>query len=89
MLWNKRIIFFLVLLFLISTFVAVSHHHEDAKDDQDCPVCIAIHHLSASDTLAVVFDGTPFIIETTIVAAVPQLTNTLFPISRSTRGPPA
>jgi len=86
---NKRVIVFLALLLLFSTFMVASHHHEKTADDHDCPVCIAGNRLSATGPLVVAFDGIPCFTETTFVASAPVLTDTLLSRSRSTRGPPA
>jgi len=85
---NKRVIVFLVLFLLLSTFVAASHSHENTAD-HDCPVCIAGNRLSATGPLVVAFDGIPCFTETTFVASAPVLADTLLSRSRSTRGPPA
>jgi hypothetical protein len=86
---NKLITVSLILLLLLSTFVAVSHHHENTADDHDCPICIANNHQSAAGPLLVAFDGTPCLTETIFVASAPVRTAALFIFSRSTRGPPA
>jgi hypothetical protein len=79
----------LALLLLLSTFVAISHHHEKTADDHDCPICIASNHQAATGPLAVAFDCIPCLTETTIVVSAPALIENLFFSSRSTRGPPA
>jgi len=88
MFWNKRIIPLLILLFLVSTFVAVSHHHENSADDHDCPICIVINHVSASSQWMVAFDSVPHFTETTVVAPSPVLTDNLFSYSLRNRAPP-
>jgi hypothetical protein len=88
MLWNKRIIPFLILLFLVSTFVAVSHHHENTADDHDCPICIAINHVSATSPGMAAFDGVPYLTETTVVAPSPVFTDNFFSCSLRSRAPP-
>jgi hypothetical protein len=85
---NKRIAVFLVLLFLVSTFVAVSHHHEDTDDDHDCPICIAIHHLYATSQWAVPFDIVLYFTETTVVDPSPVYPDNLFSYSPNNRAPP-
>jgi hypothetical protein len=87
--WEKRITVFLILLFLASTFVAVSHHHENTADDHDCPICIAINHVPTTGQGLVVFDGIPCIfIETTVVASSSVLTDNLFSYPLRNRAPP-
>ncbi len=88
MLWNKRIIVLLILLFLVSTFVAVSHHHENTADDHDCPICIAINHVPATGQWMVVFNSVPHFTETTFVAPSPVFTDNLFSHSLRNRAPP-
>lgn len=85
----KRFTFFLILVVLLSTFVAVSHHHENTADDHDCPICIAVNHQSATSQSIAVFDTTPCLTETTVVISAPAFTENLFDVSLSTRGPPA
>jgi hypothetical protein len=79
----------LALLLLLSTFVAVSHHHENTADNHDCPICISSNHQSAAGASAAVFDGIPYVTETPFVAAVPAFAENLLFSSRNTRGPPA
>ncbi len=87
--WKKRIIVFLILLFLVSTFVAVSHHHENTADDHDCPICIAINHASATSQWMVAFDNVHYaLIETTVAASSPVFTDNLFSYSLRNRAPP-
>jgi hypothetical protein len=86
---NKLFIVSLILFVLISTLVAVSHHHENTDDDHDCPICIVINHQSAAGPSADFIDGIPFLAETTVVASAPALPDTSFFFSHSTRGPPA
>jgi hypothetical protein len=88
MLWSKRITFFLILLFLVSTFVATSHHHENTADDHDCPICIASNHLSATSQWTMAFDSIPYFIEATVVAPSPVFISTLFFYSLRNRAPP-
>jgi hypothetical protein len=85
----RRFTVFLILLLLLSTLVAVSHHHDYTVDDHDCPVCTAINHQTAAGPLAATFDGTPFLTEIRFVASALALTDTLSFFSHSTRGPPA
>jgi hypothetical protein len=86
---HKRFTFSIIQLLLLSTFVVVSHHHEFTKDDHDCPICVASNHQSATDPLVVTVDGIPLLTYTTFAASELALIDTLFPSSRSTRGPPA
>jgi hypothetical protein len=86
--WNKRITVFLILLFLVSTFVEVSHHHENTADDHDCPICIAINHQAATSQWMVAFDSVPCFMETTVVAPLPLFAENLFIYSLNNRAPP-
>ena len=86
---NKLFTLAFLLLLLLSSFVVVSHHHENTVDDHDCPICIANNHQSAAGLLPVTFDGTPCLVEITIVASAPINTDTRSISSRSTRAPPA
>ena len=87
--WHKRFTAFLIPLLLLSTFVAVFHHHDNTADDHDCPICIASNHLTATNPTITAFDITPCLIETTVVISVPAFVETLLVASSSTRGPPA
>ncbi len=88
MLWNKRITVFLILIFLASTFVVVSHHHENTADDHDCPICIAINHVPATSHSFTAVDGVPCFTEITFIASAPALTGNLFSYSLRNRAPP-
>jgi len=79
----------LALLLLLSTFVAISHHHEKTADDHDCPICISSNHQSAAGPSIVAFDGIPCLTETTIAVSTPALIENLLFSFRNTRGPPA
>jgi len=88
MLRNKRITVFLILLFLASTFVVVSHHHENTADDHGCPICIASNHLSATSQWAVAFDSVPCFTETTVVTPSSVFNATFSSYSLKNRAPP-
>jgi hypothetical protein len=87
--WNKRITVLFILLFLVSTFVAVSHHHESTGDDHDCPICIAINHVPATSQSMVAFDSVPCFTEVKIVVTSSSVfVDNLFFYSLNTRAPP-
>jgi DUF2946 family protein len=86
--WNKRITVLFILLFLVSTFVAVSHHHENTADDHDCPICIAINHVPATSQSMVAFDSVPCFTERIVVAPLPLFAENLFLYSLNNRAPP-
>lgn len=88
---NKRnqVTLFLILLLIFSTFVALPHHHENAADDHDCPICVASHHLPATSQSAVAFDSVPCFTETIFAASSPVFTDNLFSFSLNNRAPPA
>jgi len=86
--WNKRFSVLLVLLFLVSTFVAVSHHHENTADDHDCPICIAINHVPATSQSMVTFDSVPCFTEIIVVASSSVFAENLFLYSLNNRAPP-
>jgi len=37
----RRVRYFFCILFLVSTFAIVFHHHEDGSRHSDCPICVA------------------------------------------------
>jgi hypothetical protein len=86
---SKRFTGFLILIFLLSTFVVVSHHHENTADDHDCPICVASNHQSATGSSIIAFDSVPYFTETTVVALSPVFTDNLFSYSLRNRAPPA
>jgi hypothetical protein len=88
MLWRKRITAFLILILLVSTFVAVSHHHGNTADDHDCPICIASNHLSATSQWVAAFDSIPFFAEITVVAPSPVFADSFSSYSLNNRAPP-
>jgi hypothetical protein len=88
MLWKKRITAFLILLFLVSTFVAVSHHHVNESDNHDCPICIAVNHLAATSQWVVVFDSVPCFTEIAVVAPAPVFADNLSSYPLNNRAPP-
>jgi hypothetical protein len=88
---NKRNQFtiFLILLLVLSTFVAVFHHHENTADDHDCPICVASHHLPASSQPTVASVSIPYFTETIYVSPVTAITEKLFISFLNNRAPPA
>jgi len=86
--WNKRITVLFILLFLASTFVAVSHHHENTADNHDCPICIAINHVPVTSQSMVAFDSVPCFTEVIVVAPLPLFAENLFLYSLNNRAPP-
>lgn len=87
--WHRRFTAILILLLLVSAFVAVFHHHADTADDRDCPICLVSHHQYASGQTIAAWDGVPFSLETRCVIFDPVITEKIFTSSRSGRAPPA
>jgi len=87
--WHKRFTAFLIPLLLLSTFVAVFHHHDSAAADHDCPICLVSHHQHATGHTTSAFDGVPFFLETRYVAFTPLIVEKLFSSFQNTRAPPA
>ncbi len=85
----KSFIVFLVLLLLASTFVAVSHNHENTVNDHDCPICVVSHHQQATSESTVAFDGVPFIVEAICLVPAPASAKQQFTSSLNNRAPPA
>lgn len=88
MFWNKRITVLLILLLLLSTFVTVLHFHEDLKDHDDCPICIASNHQSATGPSVPSFNGIPCYSEKTVVTPTVAFTDNFFSYSLKSRAPP-
>lgn len=85
----KSFVVFLVLLLLASTFVAVSHNHENTVNDHDCPICVVSHHQQATSESMVAFDGVPFIAEATCLVPALAIAEQQFISSLNNRAPPA
>jgi hypothetical protein len=88
---NKRNQFtiFLILLLILSTFVALPHHHVNTADDHDCPICIASHHLTAASYSAVTSDSIPCFTETIFVAPARVIIEKIFVSFLNNRAPPS
>ncbi len=89
MIWHRRFSAFLILLLLLSTFVAVSHHHDNVVADHDCPICLVNHHQHATSQTTIAIDGAPFFLETIYVAAAPLIIEKVFTSFQTNRAPPA
>ena len=87
--WHKRFTAFLILLLLISTFVAVPHHHDDTLDDHDCPICVVSNHQCAASQSTVAFDAVPLITETSYSTPAQEITERIFISLLANRAPPA
>jgi hypothetical protein len=84
----KRFTFFLILLFLVSSFAATAHHHDGAADDHDCPICVVSLHQQATSQSPVAFDGIPFITETTVASPATDLVDHVVISLLKNRAPP-
>lgn len=80
---------FLILVLLVSTFVAVHHHHDNAADVHDCHVCLVTRHQNAIIHPSVVFDGAPFFTASIYVAPDSVITEKIIVSCRNSRAPPA
>jgi len=87
--WYKKVIAFSILLLLVSTFAVALHHHENAADNHNCPICLVSHHQQAASRATVAFDGIPFITETIYSAPAPEITELTFISLLANRAPPA
>lgn len=85
----KRFTAFLILVLLLSTFVAVSHHHDNSVDDHDCPICLVSNHQHATGQTIVAFDGVPFYFEKVYANSSPIIVEKIFTSFQSDRAPPA
>jgi hypothetical protein len=86
---SKRFTAFLILVLLLSTFVAVPHHHDNTADDHDCPICLVSHHQHATGQTIVAFDCVPFFFETVYATSAPVIVEKTFTSFQSDRAPPA
>ena len=87
--WHKRFTAFLILLLLLSTFVAVFHHHDNTAADHDCPICLVSHHQHATGQTTIAFDSVPFFFETVYVPSALIIVEKIFASFQSDRAPPA
>jgi hypothetical protein len=87
--WRKHFTAIFILLILVSTFVAVAHHHDNTVDDHDCPICLVSHHQYATGQTVVAFDGVPFFSETAYVISASIVVENIFTSFQSDRAPPA
>ena len=87
--WRKRFTVFLIFLVLVSTFVAMVHHHDNTADDHDCPICLVSHHQQATSQSTVAFDASPFITETTFASPASDLIEQIVISLLKSRAPPA
>jgi hypothetical protein len=86
---SKRLTAFLILVLLVSAFVAAPHHHDNTAGDHDCPICLVSHHLQAASQSTVAFDVTPFITETTFASPATDLIEQIVVSLLKNRAPPA
>jgi hypothetical protein len=85
----RRFTVFLILLVLVSTFVAVVHRHDNPAADHDCPICLVSHHQQATSQSTVAFDAPPFITETTVAFPASDLIEQIVVSLLKNRAPPA
>ena len=86
---SKRFTAFFILVLLLSTFVAVPHHHDNTADDHDCPICLVSNHQHATGQTIVAFDSVPFFFETAYVSSALIIVEKIFTSFQSDRAPPA
>jgi len=86
---HRRFTSFLILLLLVSTFVAVPHHHGNTADDHACPFCLVSHHQHATGPSTAAFDGVPLIAEAIYDAPAPVITEQVFISFLNNRAPPS
>jgi len=86
---STRFTAFLILVLLFSSFATVLHHHDNAADDHDCPICLVNRHQYATIQPSVVFDGASFFTATIYVAPVLIITEKILVSCRNNRAPPA
>jgi hypothetical protein len=85
----KRLALACIAMLLLSVVAVALHYHADGDSHDNCPVCVASNHQSATGTSASAFDGIPCFTETTVVTPSPNFTDNPYFFSHSTRGPPA
>jgi hypothetical protein len=73
----------------VSTLGAVVHHHNDAADNHDCPICLVSHHQQATSQSTSAFDATPFITEKTVALPTSDLIEQIVVSLLKNRAPPA
>jgi hypothetical protein len=80
---------FLILLLLLSTFVAVPHYHFDTADHHECPICVVSHHQPATGQTTAAYDVSPCFTESTFAPASASFSENVFTSSLNSRAPPA
>jgi hypothetical protein len=69
--------------------VVVFHHHDNAADDHDCPICLVSNHQHATGQATIAFDGVPFFLKTPYSTSSSAAAEKTFTSSQSDRAPPA
>ena len=85
----KRLSLIFVCLLLLSTLVTALHHHDDAGDHHDCPVCVVGLHQPASTAGPFVFTIIQtFHLNTYLTPAITAPATSLYATANN-RAPPA
>ena len=85
----RRLSFYFVCLFLLSTLAVAFHHHDDGVDHADCPTCMAHHQQSDTGCVTPVFDIQQFVVRTIRVQPALAVVAKLFHSPANDRAPPA
>jgi hypothetical protein len=85
----KRVALLCIAILLLSVVAIALHDHADGESHDNCPICVASNHQSATGPSASAFDGIPCFTETTVVTPTQAFTDNPYFFSYSTRGPPA
>lgn len=86
---HKRLTAFLIVLLLVSAFVAVPHHHDDTGRLRDCPLCLVNHHQHAASHAPIACGCIPFIAKTIPAVPAPIIAEQYFISLLNGRAPPA
>jgi hypothetical protein len=86
---RKQFSLLIICLILFSSVATAFHHHEDAADHGDCPICTVSHHQQATGSAPVAISiSRSYTIATWVVPVLPILTAADYTPANN-RAPPA
>jgi hypothetical protein len=86
---RKQLSLLIICLILFSSVATAFHHHDDAADHGDCPICVVSHHQQATGSSPVAISiSRSYTIVTWSLPAVTILTAAAYTPANN-RAPPA